>query len=65
MELNQAFELVLELADANTIDDFTVGNDPHLEEMQKEQDAAIERVGEFLQYRLLGIVDEGESDDCS
>lgn len=51
MELNQALELVLELADANTIDDFTVGNDPHLEETQKEQEAAIERVGEFLQYR--------------
>ena len=51
MELNDALELVLELAGANTIDDFTVGNDPHLEETQKEQDAAIERVGKFLQHR--------------
>lgn len=51
MELNEALGLVLELADANTLDDFTVGNDPHLEEMQKEQVAAIERVGKFLQHR--------------
>jgi len=51
MELNEALELVLELADANTLDDFTVGLDPHLEETQKEQDAAITRVSKFLQYR--------------
>ena len=51
MELNEALELVLELADANTLDDCIVGNDPHLEETQKEQDAAIERVGKFLQHR--------------
>ena len=51
MELNEALELVLELADANTLDDCIVGNDPHLEEMQKEQDVAIERVGKFLQHR--------------
>ena len=62
MELNEALELVLELADANTIDDFTVGNDPHLEEMQKEQDAAIERVGSSYSndanvFMLFGVVD--------
>ena len=43
MELNEALELVLELADANTLDDCIVS--------KKEQVAAIERVGKFLQHR--------------
>ena len=52
MELNDALKLVLELAeDGQVAHDLHVFTDPHLEETQKEQVAAIERVGEFLQYR--------------
>ena len=50
MVLYQALELVLELAEDGH-NAFSTSTEPHLEETQKEQEAAIERVGKFLQHR--------------
>lgn len=48
MKLDEAIEIVLELATDNVLDEFILENDPHLKEEQARQETAIATVEDFF-----------------
>jgi len=48
MKLDEAIEIVMELATDNVLDDGIIANDPHLEEEQARQETAIATVEDFF-----------------
>jgi hypothetical protein len=48
MKLDEAIEIVLELATDNVLDDGIIANDPHLSDEQARQETAIATVEDFF-----------------
>ena len=48
MKLDEAIEIVMELATDNVLDDGIIANNPHLEEEQARQETAIATVEDFF-----------------
>lgn len=59
MKLDEAIEIVLELATDNVLGDDIIANDPHLKEEQAKQETAVSVVGiAWLNHVFEGVEDE-------